>query len=251
LDIDKFMLGQYIPIKEVAYYSVAIYIATVITVPQRAMHQIMLPMTAQYLNDKNKFALEDLYKRSSLNLYVICGFVFLLIILNVNELYMIIPNEFRNGLFVVFLISTAKLSDTILGNNNAILFNSDYYRMVLFFGIILTVLTVILNMLFIPIYGMNGSAIATFIAILIYNIIKLVFIKKKFNMLPFTDGTLKLSLLIVICVLVFYFWDFSFHPILNIALKSVIIGLFYTIVIFRLNISEDISTLIKKYLRLN
>ena len=77
LDIDKFMLTQYIPIEEVAYYSVAIYIATVIAVPQRAMHQIMLPMTAQYLNDKNKFALEDLYKRSSLNLYVICGFIFL------------------------------------------------------------------------------------------------------------------------------------------------------------------------------
>ena len=251
LDIDKFMLTQYIPIEEVAYYSVAIYIATVIAVPQRAMHQIMLPLTAQYLNDKNKFALEDLYKRSSLNLYLICGFVFLLIILNVNELYMIIPNEFRNGLFVVFLISMAKLSDTILGNNNAILFNSDYYRIVLFFGIILTVLTVILNMIFIPIYGINGSAIATFIAILVYNTIKLVFIKKKFNMLPFTDGTLKLSALIVICTLVFYFWDFSFHPILNITVKSILIGLFYTIVIFKLNISEDISTLIKKYLRLN
>jgi O-antigen/teichoic acid export membrane protein len=251
LDIDKFMLTQYISIEEVAYYSVAIYIATVIVVPQRAMHQIMLPMTAQYLNDKNKFALEDLYKRSSINLYVICGFIFLLIILNVNELYMIIPHQFRNGLFVVFLISTAKLSDTILGNNNAILFNSDYYRMVLFFGIILTVLTVILNMIFIPIYGINGSAIATFIAILVYNTIKIVFIKKKFNMLPFTDGTLKLSVLIIICTLVFYFWDFSFHPILNIILKSILIGLFYTIVIFRLNISEDISILIKKYLRLN
>ena len=250
LDIDKFMLGQYIEIEKVAYYSVAIFIATVIAVPQRAMHQIMLPMTALYLNEKNLSALDDLYKRSSLNLYVICGFIFILIITNVNELYMIIPPEFRNGLTVVLLISLSKLSDTVLGNNNAILFNSDYYRMVLLFGVVLTVLAVILNMIFIPIYGINGSAIATFIAVLIYNTIKIMFVKQKFRMLPFTPNTLKMTVFILICCLGFYFWDFPFHPILNMALKSVIIGLVYTFVILRMNVSEDISDLFKKYLRL-
>ena len=251
LDIDKFMLGQYMPIEKVAYYSVAIFIATVIAVPQRAMHQIMLPMTAKYLNDKNKPALEDLYKRSSLNLYVVTGFIYLLIILNVNELYMIIPHEFRNGIIVVLLISTAKLSDTVLGNNNAILFNSDYYRMVLFFGLILTVLIVILNMIFIPIYGINGSAFATFIAVLIYNSIKLLFIKKKLNMLPFTESTLKLSVFLVICILGFYFWDFPFHPILNMISKSALIGIIYTYIIYKMNVSEEISGIIKRYLKLN
>ena len=251
LDIDKFMLGQYIAIEKVAYYSVAIFIATVIAVPQRAMHQIMLPITAKYLNDNNKSALKDIYKRSSLNLYVVTGFIYLLIILNVNELYMIIPEDFRNGIIVVLLISTAKLSDTVLGNNNAILFNSDYYRMVLFFGVILTVLIVILNMIFIPLYGINGSAFATFIAVLIYNLIKLVFIKKKLNMLPFTESTLKLSVLLVICILGFYFWDFPFHPILNMTLKSILIGFIYTFTIYKMDISEEISGIIKKYLKLN
>jgi O-antigen/teichoic acid export membrane protein len=250
LDLDKFMLSQYIAIEGVAYYSVAIFIATVIAVPQRSMHQIMLPLTAQYLNDNNKKALEDLYKRSSLNLYVISGLIFLLIINNINELYLIIPLEFRNGLIVVFLISSAKLSDTILGNNNAILFNSDYYRMVLVFGIILTVLTIILNMVFIPIYGINGSAFATFIAILIYNTIKIIFIKKKFKMLPFTENTFKLSVLLIIGIVGFYFWDFGFHPILNMLLKSIIISSLYIIVIYKMNISAEISLLIKKDLRI-
>ena len=251
LDIDKFMLGQYIAIEKVAYYSVAIFIATVIAVPQRAMHQIMLPITAKYLNDNNKSALKDIYKRSSLNLYVVTGFIYLLIVLNVNELYMIIPEDFRDGLLVVLFISTAKLSDTVLGNNNAILFNSDYYRMVLFFGVILTVMIVFLNMVFIPIYGINGSAFATFIAVLIYNIIKLMFIKKKLNMLPFTESTFKLSVLLLICILGFYFWDFTFHPIINMTLKSILIGIIYTIAIYRMNISEEVTGIIKRYLKLN
>lgn len=64
-------------------------------------------------------------------------------------------------MIVVFLISLAKLSDALIGNNNAILFNSSYYRMVLFFGLLLTVLTIALNMILIPIWGINGSALAT------------------------------------------------------------------------------------------
>ena len=50
LEIDKFMLGQYLKIETVAYYSVAIYIASVIGVPARSMFQITNPVTAKLLN---------------------------------------------------------------------------------------------------------------------------------------------------------------------------------------------------------
>lgn len=250
LDLDKFMLNNYIEIEKVAYYSVAVFIATVIAVPQRAMHQILLPLTAQFLNEKNKVALRDLYQRSSLTLYVISGFIFLLIVLNINELYTIIPSEFSGGLIVVFLISIAKLYDNLLGNNNAILFNSDYYRMVLVFGVVLAVLAIILNIILIPMYGINGAGLATFIAIVIYNTIKIIFVKRKFNMLPFTSETLKITILLILLVIGFYFWEFPFHAYLNITLKSMAIGIVYGFLIYKLNISEDISEVIRKYLRL-
>ncbi|MBU2927047.1 oligosaccharide flippase family protein [Winogradskyella psychrotolerans] len=251
LDIDKFMIGLIVPdIEQVAYYSVAIFIATVIAVPQRAMHQIMLPLTAKYLNEKDNFALEDLYKRSSMTLLAVSGFIFLLIILNINQLYEILPEEFTGGLFVVLIVSLAKLYDNGLGNNNAILFNSDYYRMVLFFGVILALMAIVLNAVFIPIYGIEGSAFATFLAVCIYNTIKIIFVKQKFNMLPFTIGSAKVMLILVVLSMVFYFWEFPFHPIANIILKSLLIGIVYLILIYKLNVSEDISEQIKKYLKL-
>ncbi|WP_298896116.1 polysaccharide biosynthesis C-terminal domain-containing protein [uncultured Psychroserpens sp.] len=251
LDLDKVMLNNFIePISVVAHYSVAVFIATVIAVPQRAMHQILLPLTAKFLNENNKTELKDLYQRSSLTLYVISGFIFLLIVLNINELYDIIPPEFSGGLIVVFLISVAKLYDNLLGNNNAILFNSDYYRIVLLFGVILAVLAVVLNLILIPLYGINGSALATFIAIIVYNTIKVYFVNQKFGMLPFTSETLKISIVLLCIVLGFYFWDFPFNPFVNIALKSIIIAIVYGILILKLNVSEDISSMMMKYLRL-
>ncbi|WP_179339006.1 oligosaccharide flippase family protein [Winogradskyella ludwigii] len=251
LDIDKFMIGLMLPdIEQVAYYSVAIFIATVIAVPQRAMHQIMLPLTAKYLNEKDYVALENLYKRSSMTLLIISGFIFMLIVLNINQLYEILPDKFTGGLFVVIIVSIAKLYDNSLGNNNAILFNSDYYRMVLFFGVLLAVMAILLNALFIPIYGIEGSAFATFLAVFIYNTIKIVFVKRKFNMLPFTLGSAKILGTLMLLSLVFYFWDFPFYPVINIVLKSGFFGFIYIILIYKLNISDDISNQIKKYLRL-
>ena len=258
LDIDKFMLNNYIDISKIAYYSVAVYVATVIAVPQRAMHQILHPLTAQFLSQKDKPALRDLYQRSSLTLFVVSGLVFLLIILNIKELYGVLPVEYSDGLFVVLLISLAKLYDNLLGNNNAILFNSDYYRMVLLFGVILAVLAIVLNMLLIPRLGMYGAAIATFMSISVYNSIKIIFVRRKFNMLPFSKATLKVSLLIVVLALAFYFWDFPIdnfyvakiplHHLINIVLKSIIIVMVYLWLVFKLKLSEDINDQVGRWI---
>jgi O-antigen/teichoic acid export membrane protein len=250
LDVDKFMLGKYIEIENVAYYSVAIYIASVIGVPSRAMYQITNPITAQYLNKNQNDELRNLYKKSSLNLFIIGGLIFLLIILNINELYKIIPQEYSGGLLVVFLIGLVKLYDNLLGNNNAILFNSNYYRMVLVFGVFLIVLTVILNMIFIPIYGINGAAFATFLAVVLYNTAKLIFVSYKFKIHPLTSATAKTFVLILVLIAAFYFWEFPFHPLLNIALKSIIVSLLYLLSVYMFELSDDISQVIRKYLKI-
>lgn len=248
LDIDKVMIGKLLKIENAAYYSVAIYIASVIAVPARAMHQIVNPLTAKHLNEGNKEALKSLYKKSSLNLLIISGLIFLLIVVNIQELYKIIPEEFGGGILIVLFIGIAKLYDNLIGNNNAILFNSDYYRIVLIFGVMLAVLTVVLNIIFIPKFGIEGAALATFLAIVLYNTSKLIFVQFKFNMHPFSKETFKSLLLILVGISVFFFWNFPFHPIVNIALKSVLISLLYIVCVYKFQLSEDISKLLKPYL---
>jgi O-antigen/teichoic acid export membrane protein len=66
LDIDKIMLNQYIKIENIAYYSIATYIALVISVPSRAMHQIVLSITAKLMHEDKQEELNDLYKKTSL-----------------------------------------------------------------------------------------------------------------------------------------------------------------------------------------
>ncbi|MBI6115369.1 polysaccharide biosynthesis C-terminal domain-containing protein [Salegentibacter maritimus] len=250
LDLDKVMIEYFMPIENVAIYGIAIYIATVISVPQKAMHQITNPMTAEFLNTKNTNGLKDLYKRSSLNLLIISLLIFILIITNVNQLYELIPDEYQLSILVVLLISLVKLYDNLLGNNNSILFNSDYYRIVLFIGVLLVLLAFILNLVFIPALGIEGAAIASFIAFFIYNSIKIWLVHKKFNFLPFTSKTWLILLIGVLLSLGFYFWDFNFHPVLNIILKSILIGVTYIVLAYFLNFSSEVNSIINKVLKI-
>jgi O-antigen/teichoic acid export membrane protein len=249
LEIDKVMLNQYIQIENVAYYGVAIYIATTIIVPSRAMHQITYPLTAEILNKKDHPALKSLYQKSSLTLFIASGILFILIITNYNELFLVLPEEYRGGFTIVFLIGLTKVYDSLLGNNNAILYNSDYYRTLLGMGILLAVLVVLLNIWLIPILGLNGAALATFIAIVIYNTIKLVYVKSKFDILPFTLETVKVFGILLVLGSVFFFVTLPFHPIVNISLKSALTVILYLVILYRFKISEDVYGMLSKFFK--
>lgn len=248
MEVDKVMLNNFLELDSVAYYAVAGFIASTIAVPSRAMHQITYPLTASYINNKETFALQTLYKKSSLTLFIVSGILFLLILLNLDDLYELLPQEYVGGYMIVFWIGLTKVFDSLLGNNNSILYNSDYYRSILLFGVLLAVLAILFNLWLIPTYGINGAAVASFSAFFIYNTLKLGYVSAKFKMVPFTVETLKVLSLLVSVGMVFWFIAFPFHPIVNIGLKSFMMVLVYVLVLYRFKISEDIYGFLNRYL---
>lgn len=248
LDGDKLMLNQYLVIENIAYYSVATYIALVISVPSRAMHQIVYPITAKLMHENKYEELNALYKKTSINLQIVGGFVMLCIFVNISQLYEIVPKEYSGGIIVVFMIGLSKYFDLILGNNNAIIFNSKYYRTVLFLGLFLVLITIVLNRIFIPLYGIMGCAFATLLSITLYSLAKLLFVVKRMHLYPFTKETVTSLVVTAVLFLAFYFWEFPLYPLIGIALKSIILTVVYLYVNYKLVISKEINDIIDKVL---
>ena len=246
IDFDKVMIPAYQNISNNAFYSVAVFIALVIAVPSRAMMQIIHPITAQLVNENKLEELSSLYKKSAINLQVFGGLIMLGIFLNCKDIYQLIPQEYSGGIAVVFLIGLSKFYDLILGNNTAIILNTKYYRWFLFFSIFLVALMIVLYMILIPIYGIIGAALATLIAVIINNTIKLLFVFWKMNLFPFTIKTVYSFGLISFVFLLFYLLNFHFNPILNIGLKSILITLVYVLLNYKLKISIEINQILDK-----
>ena len=247
LEIDKVMISQFLEIKNVAYYGVATYIAAVIIVPSRSMHQITYPLTAEIMNSGDIQGLRTLYQKTSLTLFIASGILFLLIIMNIEQLYVLLPEPYRGGFVVVFIVGVIKVYDSLLGNINSILYNSKYYRAILIMGVLLATITILFNLWLIPKYGIEGAAMASLLAFFLYNTVKLGYVYMKFDMLPFTTETLQVLLLLGVTAGLFYLLDFPFHPILNILLKSTFMLLFYVFMIYKFRISEDIYQVISKF----
>jgi O-antigen/teichoic acid export membrane protein len=244
-----------------AYYSVAVFIGSFIEAPSRAMLTILQPLTSKTLNEDNHEEVASLYKKSSINLLLISGLFFVLINANIKQLYKLLPDEYAGGVFVVFVISSLKLYNGLLGNNGAIINNSKFYRITLPISISMALSVYFLNKLF---YyelemGTDGLALATLIVIFLANSFKLFFVKTKFSITPYTNKTFKMILIIAILYLFFNFWDFPIeniyllkfpiHPLINIFLKSILIVVIYLFLIFKFNISFELSNLFKKYFK--
>ena len=242
LDGDKIMLNQYMVIDNIAFYSIATFIALVISVPSRAMHQIVYPITARLMHENKQQELNDLYKKTSINLQVVGGLVMLGIFVNINKLYdMPQLHDYKEGIMVVFMIGLSKYFELILGNNNAIIFNTKYYKTVLFLGVLLVVIAVVLNAIFIPIYGIIGSAFATLLSITIYSLAKLLFVVKRLHLYPFTKQTVTSLVVTFILFIAFYFWEFPFTPIISIGFKSILVTLLYVYINYKFVISIEIN----------
>ncbi|MFA5299803.1 MAG: oligosaccharide flippase family protein, partial [Lutibacter sp.] len=199
LEIDKFMIPQMEKIAQVAYYSVGIYIASVIAIPTRAMQQITSPITAKDMNENNIVEVGKLYKQTSINLLVIGGLFFLLINLNISDLYVLINKpDFTKGIWVVLIISVSKLMELALGTGNAILLNSKYYKIFFYLSLAMAISVIVLNKWLIELIGINGAAIATLIVVVVYSVVKIIYLKSKLNIQPFNFNTIKLGVIILV-----------------------------------------------------
>jgi O-antigen/teichoic acid export membrane protein len=251
LEIDKVMLNSYRLIQEVAYYGVAIYIATVVAMPYRAMYHISAPLTATYINQNQLEELQLLYRRSSLSLFTVAGGLFFLIMVNLEDLYGYLPEDFGGFYPVVFLVGIAKLTDSLSGTANSILFYSRYYTYMLVMGIGLAVMTISLNALLIPKYGALGCALATLISVLSYNGVKIVFIKKAFGFYPFSRHTLYNLLILGAFLLAGNFLPLpgDAEPWVRIFLRSLLLGVLFIGIHYRFKFSPEVHGMLRSYLK--
>lgn len=252
LDIDKVMIPDKEAFEVAAYYSVAVFIGSFIEAPSRAMRQILQPITSKTLNDNDEKEVNNLYKKSSINLLLIGGLFFLLINCGVTELFKLLPEGFAGGEVVVLLISSVKLYNMFLGNNGDIINNSKFYRITLPFGLGMALSVYFLNKLFYfdLDFGTDGLALATFLTLFVFNSLKIWFVHHKLKMNPFTNRTFLMFVIIAVLFGAFYFWDFTFHPIINITLKSILISIFFLFLVVKGNISSEINFLIKKFVKI-
>ena len=134
--------------------------------------------------------------------------------------------------------------------NSEIISLSKYYRFTVITIIILAIISIALNLILIPIYGMIGAAFASLVSILIFNIVKHIFIKIKMKISPFSINTFKVILIgIILYIIDYYLMPALSNDFLSILFKSAVTSVVYFSVIYLLKISPKLNGIVKSYIK--
>lgn len=249
--IDTLMLSSLEGLNQTGIYGIAFYIAAVMELPRRVLVEIATPLISSAFKNEDQAKVLEVYQKTSLNMLLIGGLCFIGIWANIDSIFQLIPNSpaFESGKIVVFIIGIAKLFDMSMGLNSEIISNSNYYKWNIFLMPFLAVVAIGTNLLFIPQYGITGAAIATFISIISYNIIRYVLVLIKLKIQPFTTNTIKAIIAIIsgwgIHLLLPSFENF----ILDIFVRSIAITAAFGAVVIYLKPSETIDEIIDAFLK--
>jgi O-antigen/teichoic acid export membrane protein len=243
---DSIMVGKFMPLAYVGIYTVAAFIPTVIEAPLNAFEKIAAAKIAYAWSANDRTQIESIYAKSTLYLFLIGGFIFLNVNANIHTLLTFLPSGYEGGEIVVIILSIGTLFNMATGLNAPVLFNSSRYRYGAVFLIILAVLILILQMLFIPRYGIAGAALATGVSALVYNSMLYISVYKFFHIQPFNRKNLLVLMMIIVTSVVIFFSPHLENRYADIAFRTAITSGLYISLAYIFKIAPEVRGIIDR-----
>ncbi|MBO4665327.1 MAG: lipopolysaccharide biosynthesis protein [Paludibacteraceae bacterium] len=180
-------------------FAIATYIGVMVSIPYRSLVAITQPELAQTIKDNDKPNTTRLIAQASNNLMLVGGFIFLLIWINIDLIFALLPNgeTYAVAKNTVLLLSLGQWMIASFNIFNSALSYSRFYAVTLLNSCVLTVSALLLNNALIPLYGMDGAALATVLSDVAYYVLAVGVTCAALRLQPFNRRHLLTVLLLV------------------------------------------------------
>ncbi len=228
-NIDTIFIGSYLDLDHVAVYTIAYTIASMIEVPANALSKIADPKISDAIARSDFKMIKDVYFKSTRLLMIIGGLLFAGLFINAQTLLWLLPAKYHAGSTVVMIISVSAFFNMATGMNSSIIYYSEKYVQGSLVLIALIILSVILNVLLIPVWGIEGAAVATGCSLVLFNFFKTLIIYRAYGLQPFGRYVAVVLLLVAVCIGISYFLPRIHGAVLDIIYRSAIITAVYAL----------------------
>lgn len=246
--IDSMMVSAMLGLASNAIYTTAFYMATVIEIPRRALSQITMPLISKAFEQQEIKEVESLYRKTSINQFIIGTLLLIGIWINLDNIFDLMPKgeNYELGKWVVIIVGFGKLIDMLFGPSSEIIVLSKYYKFNIVLIITLAALVILGNNILIPHYGIVGAAWGSAFALILFNMIKFIFIYIRLGIQPFGKATLKVLIIGIITLAVNFLILKSENTLFDIMIRSGITTIVFSTLILLFNVSADATIVFKK-----
>ena len=180
-----FMLGAMVSEQEVGIYNLAYKLASLAMLVIISMNIVLAPKIAELYKTDNLKELHSVIKKATRLVIILTAPIVLFLFFFSNFVLGVFGANFIQGKTALIIISIGVMLNVLTGNVDQILNMTNHQKILKNITIFGFILNVLLNVLLIPIYGINGAAAASLITNLVFNLICLFYIKKKLGFYTF------------------------------------------------------------------
>ncbi len=234
---------------DAAIFTLAQYMTSIMQAPQRSIIAASLASLSKAWKDKDIAKINMVYHRSSINQLIFSTAIFLLIWMNFDDGFSVfhLQANYLDAKQVFLFLGINCIVDMGTGLNAQIIGTSTFWRFDFATGLILLSISLPLTYVLTKSMGITGPAIANLISFSTYNLIRFLFLFKRFGLQPFDKKTM-LTLLVaagtyIICILLFS----TGHGLIWIILRSFVFIAIYLTATVGLQLSPDILPVWKTF----
>lgn len=175
---DTIVLGIYKESSLVGIYNVVLKVATVVSFTLQAIDSILAPKLSMSFHDQDYTKFKKLIKFSTILNIMISSTVVLFIVLFKSQILEIFGEEFTGASTALIILSIGQLFNSIFGPIGSIFQMTGHqktFQNILFVSV---VVNLILNLILVKDYGINGVAASTSISLILSKILGVIYIRK-------------------------------------------------------------------------
>lgn len=201
--VDSLMIGIFKTIEDVGFYNAAVPTALLLILPLDIFRQLFFPFVTKEYSKGNIEEVRQLTKQIGKWVFIMTAPFFIL--------FLIFPGVFINLLFgekylvaenALRFLSVGALFSAIFGISEDLISIKRKSKIILLDMIFAVVINIVLNLIFVPLYGITGAGFATMLSMIVLNIIFVIQSNKYFSVVPVKKKMLRISLVLILSTVI-------------------------------------------------
>lgn len=240
--IDTLVIMSLLGTGPAGIFALGSVVSGLVQAPQRGAIAAAIPVLSKAWKDKDFERIKLIYQRSGINLLIASLGIFFIIWLSYSDIVISfkLKPAYLDSLWIFFYLGLARVIDLGTGVNSQIIGTSVYWRFEFISGMVLLALIVPLNYMLVKHFGIVGAGYSNLIAMSVYNIIRILFLYRKYDMHPFNRKTVYAILLAITAYVICYYSFNSIHGFTGIFLRSIVFLLLFGGPVVYFKLSPDI-----------
>lgn len=179
--IDLLMIGHFMPVENVALYQVVAQISTLISILLAIFNIAFAPKIAELYKNNEFSKLKNIYVRATRIIFTLSAGLFILVVLYNNAILNYFGSEYTLVESTLIIRCFGQLTVVFVGSVGFMLTMTGQVNKQLSRIIIASIINIVLNYILIPLYGLDGAAIATALALFISSFIGYILVYRIFK----------------------------------------------------------------------